>query len=336
MLFKKIAILGAGSWGMAIARLLDINGAEVKLWEYNQKDYNIIKTKRNHPDKLPQINLSESIDLTNDLNYAVADAELVVLAIPSQFVRKAISKLNIDNCNNKIYINLAKGIETDSLRRMSEVISETLKVNINQVTTMSGPSHAEEVAADMPTAVVIAGYDNSLLEKIQTTFSNQTFRVYQSEDLIGVELGGSLKNIIAIAAGITTGLEMGDNTLGALITRGLAEISRLGLAMGAQASTFAGLSGIGDLITTCASQHSRNRYVGVHIGKGEKLSDILNNMSMVAEGVETTRSGYTLSEKYQVEMPITTEVHKVLFEGKDPAEALGDLMGRKLKSEIWQ
>ncbi len=336
MLFKKIAILGAGSWGMAIARLLDINGAEVKLWEYNQKDYNIIKTKRNHPDKLPQINLSESIDLTNNLNYAVADAELVVLAIPSQFVRKAISNLNIDNCNNKIYINLAKGIETDSLRRMSEVISETLKVNINQVTTMSGPSHAEEVAADMPTAVVIAGYDNSLLEKIQTTFSNQTFRVYQSEDLIGVELGGSLKNIIAIAAGITTGLEMGDNTLGALITRGLAEISRLGLAMGAQASTFAGLSGIGDLITTCASQHSRNRYVGVHIGKGEKLSDILNNMSMVAEGVETTRSGYTLSEKYQVEMPITTEVHKVLFEGKDPAEALGDLMGRKLKSEIWQ
>lgn len=335
-MFKKTSILGAGSWGMAIARLLDKNGSSVKLWEFNESDYKIIKEKRHHPKKLKNIRLSDTIELTNNLTYAVDDVELIVLAIPSQSLRQALENISsLDNAN-KIFINLAKGIETTTLKRMSDVIAECLKVDINQVTTLSGPSHAEEVADDMPTAVVIAGHDSDVLSEIQTTFSNQSFRVYQSADLIGVELGGSLKNIIAIAAGITAGLKMGDNTLGALITRGLAEISRLGIAMGAKAETFSGLSGIGDLITTCASKHSRNRYVGEHIGKGEKLSDVLKNMTMVAEGVQTTKSGFALSEKHNVEMPITAEVYKVLFEDKSPAEALGQLMGRKLKSEIWQ
>ncbi|UCE25748.1 MAG: NAD(P)H-dependent glycerol-3-phosphate dehydrogenase, partial [Candidatus Zixiibacteriota bacterium] len=206
----------------------------------------------------------------------------------------------------------------------------------DQIATLSGPSHAEEVVSDLPTAVVAAGKSLELIGRIQNIFSNQSFRVYQTDDLCGVELGGSLKNIIAIAAGITAGLGMGDNTMGALITRGLAEITRLGVTMGARPETFAGLSGIGDLVTTCSSRHSRNRYVGEKIGQGMKLADVLAQMTMVAEGVETTRSGNSLAQKYDVEMPITREMYDVLFNDKPPAEAVDDLMGRKLKAEIWR
>jgi glycerol-3-phosphate dehydrogenase (NAD(P)+) len=204
------------------------------------------------------------------------------------------------------------------------------------VATISGPSHAEEVVRDMPTTVVVAGQPDSFVEAVQESFSTSTFRVYKSHDLVGVELGGSLKNIIAISAGISSGLGLGDNTLGALITRGLAEISRLGLAMGASAETFAGLSGIGDLVTTCASRHSRNRFVGEAIGRGKSLQEVLQGMKMVAEGVQTTRSGHRLARMYDVEMPITQQVHEVLFEGKDPSRAVGDLMERSLKEEVWQ
>ncbi|HKK19907.1 MAG TPA: NAD(P)H-dependent glycerol-3-phosphate dehydrogenase, partial [candidate division Zixibacteria bacterium] len=223
-----------------------------------------------------------------------------------------------------------------SLLRMSEVIKEVLELSSDRIVSISGPSHAEEVVHDIPTAVVAAGSSADLIAHIQNLFSNQSFRVYQSEDLIGVELGGALKNIIAIAAGIAAGIGTGDNTLGALITRGLAEISRLGTAMGADPLTFSGLSGIGDLVTTCSSRHSRNRFVGYNIGRGEKLKDILAGMTMVAEGVQTTRSGYALAERHQVEMPITREVYNVLFVDKSPSEAMGDLMGRTLKAEIWQ
>ncbi len=332
----RIGILGAGSWGMAIAALLEKNGCAVKLWEFNQSDYEKIRDMRYHPDKLKEVRLAASIDVTHDLEHAVSDVSWIVLAVPSQFLRSVLVKLKGRDFKNVGFVNLAKGIETTTLQRMSEVIEQELGVDPAYVSTLSGPSHAEEVAADLPTAVVAAGCSDDVTGKIQSIFSNQTFRVYQTDDLTGVELGGSLKNIIAIGAGITAGLGMGDNTMGALMTRGLAEMTRLGVAMGAQALTFAGLSGIGDLITTCSSRHSRNRFVGEKIGQGEKLKDILASMKMVAEGVQTTRSGYALAEKFQVEMPITNEVYEVLFNDKPPAEAVGDLMGRKLKAEIWQ
>lgn len=333
-MFKNITILGAGSWGLAMAQLLQQNGATIRMWEFNKADCDIINEQRCHPSKLKNIKLDSSIVVTNDLSDALTDAALIVSAVPSQSLRSVLKELPLKD-RSIPFVNLAKGIETGSLLRMSEVISQQLEMDINMVTTLSGPSHAEEVASDMPTAVVIAGHDPALLENLQQTFSNRTFRVYQSTDLIGVELGGSLKNIIAIAAGICAGLKMGDNTLGALITRGLAEISRLGLAMGAQSETFAGLSGIGDLITTCASVHSRNRYVGEHIGRGEKLDDILNSMSMVAEGVQTTKSGFALAEKHNVALPITNEVYQILFNNKPADIALAELMTRELKAEIW-
>jgi glycerol-3-phosphate dehydrogenase (NAD(P)+) len=211
-----------------------------------------------------------------------------------------------------------------------------LKLLPDKIATLSGPSHAEEVVRDLPTTVVVAGEPEAFVYSLQEIFSSQFFRVYFCSDLVGVELGGALKNIIAIASGIADGLGMGDNTRGALITRGLAEITRLGLAMGAQTQTFAGLSGIGDLVTTCSSRHSRNRHVGERLGLGEKLADILNDMSMVAEGVQTTKSGYELARNFNVEMPITTEVYRVLFEDKPARQAVEELMGRKLKSEVWR
>jgi len=331
----RVTILGAGSWGMAIAHLLDRNGLQVRLWEFDPAAYRSLVTDRSQPDKLRDFRLGDSIELTDKLEVALEDAPLVVLATPAQYLRSVLTKIKGGDFDEVGFVNLAKGIETESLKRMSEVIVEELGVSLNQVATLSGPSHAEEVVADLPTAVVAAGHSEAFTSRLQHLFSNQSFRVYKSNDLIGVELGGSLKNIIAIAAGIVAGLGMGDNTLGALITRGLAETTRLGTVMGAQPLTFAGLSGIGDLITTCASRHSRNRYVGEKIGQGEKLADILNAMSMVAEGVQTTRSGYALAQMHNVETPITYDVYQVLFNDKPPREAVINLMERELKSEIW-
>lgn len=335
-MIERVSILGAGSWGMAVASLLNKNGADVKLWEFNRADYEIILKERRHPAKLRDVKLDASIDVTNDLDHALADVECVVLAVPAQSLRSVLTGMKRHDFSNIGFVNLAKGIEIGSLKRMSEVIIEELDIAPSRIATLSGPSHAEEVVLDLPTAVVAAGPSEEFVGRIQATFSSQFFRVYYTDDLLGVELGGSLKNIIAIAAGITAGLGMGDNTMGALVTRGLAEITRLGVVMGAQPQTFAGLSGIGDLITTCNSRHSRNRYVGEKIGQGQTLSDVLKGMTMVAEGVQTTRSGFALAEKYKVEMPITREVYEVLFNNKPAAEALYDLMGRTLKAEIWQ
>ncbi len=335
-MFNNITILGAGSWGMAIAKVLSGNSASVRMWEFNKEDCYIIKSQRCHPKKLPMIQLDDSIQISNELLPSLENAELVVLAVPSQFLRKVLEKIKKYNVSKMSFVNLAKGIEVGSLKRMSEIIHDELQIPYSQIATLSGPSHAEEVALDMPTAIVAASESNELTEKIQKTLSSKYVRVYKSNDLVGVELGGSLKNIIAIAAGISAGLKMGDNTMGALLTRGLAEISRLGNAMGAKTDTFAGLSGVGDLITTCMSQHSRNRYVGEHIGWGEKLDDIIASMSMVAEGVQTTRSGFELAKNYKVEMPITFEVYEVLFNNKPPGTAIRDLMSRDLKTEVWQ
>jgi glycerol-3-phosphate dehydrogenase (NAD(P)+) len=235
------------------------------------------------------------------------------------------------------FVNLAKGVEIKTLLRVSEIIRQTISIgNRCSVATVSGPSHAEEVSMNIPTSVVAASESSEYASDIQNLFSSPNFRVYRSTDLIGVELGGSFKNIIAIGSGILHGLGMGDNTTGALITRGLAEITRMGVYLGAESETFAGLSGVGDLVTTCLSRHSRNRLVGERIGRGEKLEEILNSMVMVAEGVYTCQSAYEISRKYQVEMPITNEVYKVLFKGKPPRMAVNDLMARSLKKEVWR
>jgi len=333
----KIAVLGAGSWGIAISILIKQNGHDVTLWEFFEEDYRTIQKLREHPDKLPGIKIPEAITVTNDAKQAVSDVDSLVLAIPSQFLRKTIKPI-VPFLPTELgfVINLAKGIENNTLIRMSEVLLQELPERFHdKIATLSGPSHAEEVSRNIPTTVVVASDNIAIADKAQAVFSNNTMRVYTSTDLIGVELGGSLKNVVAIAAGIIYGLGLGDNTIGALITRGLAEMVRLGQKMGADPLTFSGLSGIGDLITTCTSRHSRNRYVGEQLGKGRKLNEILGSMKMIAEGVQTTQSAYQLARKFDVEMPITTEVYKILFEEKDVKTALYELMTRSPKPEIW-
>ncbi len=332
---KSVTILGAGSWGMAVSQILSDNDCQATLWEYNTKEARRLESERTREEKLVSFKLSDSVTVTSSLKEALNNTSLVILAVPSQNLRMVLNQAQDYLGEKPKFLNLAKGIENKTLKRMSEVVEDVLGDSKYSFATLSGPSHAEEVAKRMPTTITVAGHDERLNKNLQELFSNSYFRVYKSSDLVGVEMGGALKNIIAIAAGIIFGLGMGDNTTGALVTRGLAEISRLGISMGASAETFAGLSGVGDLITTCVSKHSRNRYVGVEIGKGRNLEDILEGMTMVAEGVETTRAGYELSRLKSVEMPITKEVYKVLFENKPPGEAIWELMGRELKSEIW-
>jgi len=332
----KVAVLGAGSWGIATARLLYSNGHTVSMWEFDKTDCDTLLKDRSHKTKLPGITIQDEILITNNLEEAIADADYIVFALPSQRIRQVCQLLDPIAKPHSRYINLAKGLEIDTLLRMSELIqSKITSTDENSVATLSGPSHAEEVSRDIPTSVVVGSQDIDFARHVQELFNGQYFRVYSTQDIIGVELGGSLKNVIAIASGITQGLGLGDNTTGALLTRGLAEISRMGVKLGADPLTFAGLSGVGDLITTCCSKHSRNRYVGEHIGRGETLKQVLESMTMVAEGVDTCRSAYAMSQKYNVEMPITSEVYKVLFENKPPIEAVADLMGRSLKEEIW-
>jgi glycerol-3-phosphate dehydrogenase (NAD(P)+) len=332
----SVGIIGAGSWGMAVARLLAGNGHSVTLAEPDPREYEILKQERGNPSRLSKFKLPGEVSITNNPQHTVDSNQMLVLAIPAQYLRSVLTRLSFSRSRLTSVVNLAKGLELGTLRRMSQVIGESTPILPSQVVTVSGPSHAEEVILDMPTTVVAAGSDDMVVAHVQQTFSGSAFRVYATDDIIGVELGGSLKNIIAIAAGITDGLGMGDNTRGALVTRGLAEMTRLGLAMGARGETFAGLSGLGDLVTTCASHHSRNRHVGERIGRGEKLPAILESMTMVAEGVDTARSGHDLAARHIVDMPITNEVYRVLFEEKSPKAAVADLMGRTLKPEIWQ
>jgi glycerol-3-phosphate dehydrogenase (NAD(P)+) len=333
---ERVTILGAGAWGLAVSRLLNLKGCRVALWEYDQSDFRTLAATRANPRKLPDFRLDDRVTLSDDIAVALAGSDVVVVAIAAQHVRSVMTQARPHLADRAVVVNLAKGIENGSLMRMSEVIAQESGVGAERIVTLSGPSHAEEVALNMPTTVVAASKSTDRAAHVQELFSAGNFRVYLSEDITGVELGGSLKNIIAIASGVADGLSLGDNTKGALITRGLAEITRLGVALGAQAETFAGLSGIGDMVTTCFSRHSRNRYVGERIGRGEKLVVVLAGMSQVAEGVETARSGRDLARRRGVEMPITEEVCKVLFEDKDAREALGNLMGRKLRAEIWQ
>lgn len=333
----KAAVLGAGSWGIAMANLLCKNTHDVSMWEFDPDACRDLMAKRELLSKLPGIKIDDSVIITNNLPESVESADFIFCAIPAQFLRSALGGLEHEPLENKpIFINLAKGIEVGSLKRMSVVIEERISAqNRFGICTLSGPSHAEEVARDMPTAVTVASENIEVAAKVQALFLTTNFRVYTTGDIVGVELAGSLKNIIALAAGMLDGLNLGDNTRGALLTRGLAEIVRLGVKMGADPMTFSGLAGIGDLVTTCLSKHSRNRFVGDQIGKGRKLREILAKMPMVAEGVETTKAARELASRENVEMPITFEVYKVLFEGKSPLKAINDLMGRGQKQEKW-
>lgn len=330
----KAAVLGAGSWGTALATVLAENGCEVTLWSRHKQHVKQMTETRRNSKYLPEIELAPHIYPTDRLAGAVARADTVIFAVPSHAVREVARKVAEGIGKTQLILHAAKGFELSSLKRVSQVLSEELPTHEEgQIVTLSGPSHAEEVALKQPTTVVVSAQDSALAARAQDVLINPYFRVYTNPDAIGVEVGGSLKNIIALGAGLSDGLGFGDNAKAALLTRGLAEITRLGTAMGAKRTTFAGMAGIGDLVVTCTSQHSRNWRAGFLIGKGKSLKDVLAEMGMVVEGVGTTRAAYALSEKYGVEMPITAELHQVLFSGKHPKAAVEDLMGRGKKHE---
>lgn len=331
----RITVLGAGSWGTTLAILLANNSHRVTLWSYQQQYTDDILARRENPSFLPGVRIPESVTPTSDLAGSVRGVEMIVAAIPSQHVRSVMVQIRDLPFDGITVVNVAKGIENETLMTMSEMLHDAVPdLPAKRIATLSGPSHAEEVSQGIPTTVVAASTDLETAKLVQSTFMMPYFRVYVSTDLRGVELGGSLKNVIAIAAGVVDGANLGDNTKAALMTRGIAEITRVGVALGAHARTFAGLSGIGDLMVTCMSRHSRNRYVGVEIGKGRKLPEILSEMVMIAEGVETTKSASELAKRTGVETPIVNEVHKMLFAGKDPHDACYDLMTRDPKGEV--
>jgi len=330
----KIAVLGSGSWGMTLAIHLLKNGHDVDVWFYLEKDYNQALDQRELPDYLPGIVLPQNLNFTMNMVDCVQNKDIVLIAIPSHTVGKTLSGISAAIDPGSIIVNVAKGIENDSLRTMSQVISHALPDHpVGMISTLYGPTHAEEVVNEMPSTIVAACENEASAKKVQAAFMSDTLRVYTNTDILGVEYGGSLKNVIAIAAGILAGMGYGDNTLAALLTRGLFEMTRLGVYLGAKEETFAGLSGMGDLIVTCLSEHSRNRHVGYELGKGRKLTQILDEMKMVAEGINTSRSVHQLIVKTGVEMPISEQIFQVLFEEKDPRIAVEELMGRAPRRE---
>jgi len=330
----KVTVLGAGSWGTTLALVLLENGHDVNLWTYKPAQAELMRQKRENPDFLPGIDLPPQLDIMTDIEKASRNRDLIVAAVPSQFLRSVIEKIADLDLGETVICNVAKGVENNTLMTMSEVLLDVLKHEKKEnIAILSGPSHAEEVCRKMPTAIVSAAYKMKAAKVVQNAFMTPYFRVYVNEDIRGVELGGAIKNIIAVGAGISDGAGFGDNTKAAIMTRGVYEITRLGVKMGAQPRTFAGLSGIGDLIVTCMSRHSRNRYVGEQIGKGRKLEEILKEMLMVAEGVASTKSVRDLSRKHRIEMPIVESVYEMLFENKDPHKATVELMTRDAKGE---
>ncbi|MBT4035835.1 MAG: NAD(P)-dependent glycerol-3-phosphate dehydrogenase [Candidatus Marinimicrobia bacterium] len=330
----KIAVVGSGSWGMTLAMHLLKNGHDVVVWFYLEKDFKQAQETRELPDFLPGVTLPSELRFTMDIEACVSDKEIILVAIPSHTVGMTLSKLSNSISAETIIVNVAKGIENDSLRTMSQVIAHALPDHpVGKISTLYGPTHAEEVVQEMPSTIVAACADEASGQIVQNAFMSDTLRVYTNVDILGVEYGGSLKNVIAIAAGILAGMGYGDNTLAALLTRGLFEMTRLGVFLGAKEQTFAGLSGMGDLVVTCLSTHSRNRHVGFELGKGRKLKEILAEMKMVAEGINTARSVHQLIAKTGVEMPISEQIFQVLFEEKDPATAVEELMGRAPRRE---
>lgn len=330
----NICILGSGGWGTALGIILHNNRHKVTLWEFDKEYAHTLSEFRENFYYLPKIKIPEKIVITSDIHSAIEGKELIVVATPTQYIRSVIEKIKDIDFKGRVILSVSKGIENHTLMTVSQIFQNVFNnIDKRNITVLSGPSHAEEAAKQIPTAVAAAGFDEKNTEIVQKAFSNKYFRVYKSSDVVGVELGGALKNVIAIAAGIADGAGFGDNTKAAIMTRGLREITRFGMRFGAQEHTFMGLSGIGDLIVTCMSKHSRNRFVGEEVGKGKKLKQVLAEMKMVAEGVATTESTHELAKKLGVELPIIEQVYKVLFQGKDPHHATEKLMTRNLKDE---
>ncbi len=331
---EKIGVIGAGAWGTALAILLADKGHDVTLWMYEKDLAEETARTRENRIYLPGFPLNPSIRITSSLESAAQDKTVVLSVVPSHTARTVSSQFASSLSNDSIIISASKGIEIDTLKPLSEVFRDTLPKQFhNSLCFLSGPSFAKEVAQKMPTAITLACFDAAIGRKAQEVLSNSYFRVYTNADVIGVELGGSLKNVVAIAAGVLEGMGFGFNTMAALLTRGLAEMARLGTAMGANPLTFSGLAGMGDLVLTCTGGLSRNRTLGVRLGKGERLDDILKGMKAVAEGVKTAKAARELAKKHHVDMPIVDEVYQLLYEGKDPKKAAKDLMSRELKAE---
>ncbi len=329
----KISVIGSGSWGTAIAILAANNGHSVSLWSWKKEESERLSIDRENKEFLPSVKFPENISCTYDMATATRDSEIVVLASPSVATRNIAKSLAPHIKNGQILLNISKGLEEGTLLRLSEVYKE--EIPQAEIAAMSGPSHAEEVSRGLPTTNVVATPNAEVAKKIQDAFMNSVFRIYTGDDIIGLELGGALKNVIALCAGVSDGLGFGDNTKAALMTRGLAEITRLGVKMGAKRETFSGLSGVGDLIVTCTSMHSRNRRAGILLGKGKSLQETLDEVHMVVEGVNTAGAAYELSKKYNVSMPITESAYKVLYEGKTAREAVSELMQRDKTTEIY-
>ena len=327
----RVGVIGAGSWGIALAKLLDGNGHQVTVWSIIKEEIEMLKKEHEHKDKLPGVKLSENMVFTNDLEEAMKDKDILVLAVPSPFTRSTAHSMAPYLKDGQIIVNVAKGIEEHTMLTLSQIIEEELPAA--QVAVLSGPSHAEEVGRGIPTTIVVGAKKKETAEYLQNIFMNNVFRVYISPDVLGIELGAALKNVVALSAGIADGLGYGDNTKAALITRGITEIARLGTAMGGRFETFCGLTGIGDLIVTCASMHSRNRRAGILIGQGKTMQEAMDEVKMVVEGVYSAKAAMELSKKYGVDVPIIEQVNLVLFEGNPAAEAVKDLMLRDKKIE---
>ncbi len=328
----NIAVLGAGSWGITLANVLYENGHNIKIWEFDPLQASKLRKKRKFL-SLEAYCIPKEIDITSSLKNAVTAVDFIVVSVPSAAIKSVAQELSkISIMRSTIVISTVKGFDKATLKRPSEILKEHLRYGM-QIAVLSGPSHAEEVIKKIPTAIVTASRNRNSTRKIQTIFSNVYFRVYNSSDIKGVELGGALKNVIAVASGIASGLKLGDNTRAALITRGNAEITRLGIALGARKVTFNGLSGIGDLIVTCFSEHSRNFRFGKYLGEGYSIDEANEKAQTTVEGINTTQSCYKLSKKYNVQMPVCSMVYKILFKDKSPSEAWRELMLRPLKSE---
>lgn len=326
-----ISVIGAGSWGTALALLLYKNGHKVTVWSIMQDEIDMLKREHEHKDKLPGVKLPEDMEFTTDLEQAVKGKDILVLAVPSPYTRSTSHSMAPYVEKGQIIVNVAKGIEEHTLLTLSQIIEE--EIPQAEVAVLSGPSHAEEVGRGIPTTIVVGARKKATAEYLQNVFMSEVFRVYISPDVLGIELGAALKNVVALAAGIADGLGYGDNTKAALITRGIAEIARLGTAMGGKVETFSGLTGIGDLIVTCASMHSRNRRAGILIGQGYTMEEAMKEVKMVVEGVYSAKAAMELAAKYQVQLPIIEQVNKVLFEGKPADEAVKNLMLRDKKIE---
>ncbi len=328
---KNISIMGDGGWGTTLAILLSGKGHSVTLWGAFPEYVETVKAKRVNAKFLPGVKIPHEVNITSSLNEAIEDKNIIVLAVPSQYMRSVLTRLTPYKLSGKVLVSVTKGIENKTLKRMSEIAHELL--GLIEICVLSGPSIAHEVAQGSPTTLVASSGNLALAKDIQDVFITDRFRVYTNSDITGVELGGSLKNIIAIAAGICDSLGFGTNAKAALLTRGLIEMARLGVAMGAKKDTFYGLSGVGDLTTTCISKYSRNHHLGEEIGKGKSLKEALKETEMVVEGVATTESAYELAKKHKVEMPIISEIYKVLYENKDPKKGVHDLMTRSPREE---